>query len=71
MINPCLTDAIPAEPPALLCGDFAALANPLPGCREQYLYRVGSHATLMTVELFLAADGPHRRRLRFIPWPGL
>lgn len=39
--------------------------------REQYLHRVGSHATLLTVEWFPAEDGTLRKRTRFAPWPGL
>jgi hypothetical protein len=65
-----------AEPAGLLTGtdDATGLAGmpspPRPVRREHYLSRVGSYATLMTVEWFPAADGSLKRRLSFASWPG-
>ncbi len=38
---------------------------------EQFLHRVGPHATLMVVEMLEAEGGSRQRVVRYVPWPGL
>jgi hypothetical protein len=66
------SDAITLSPPVEAGGGGPALGPARrPVRREEYLYRVGSHATLMTVETITAPDGTERRRVRLAFWPGL
>jgi hypothetical protein len=46
-------------------------SNPRPIRIEQFFHRFGSHATLMVVETMLDHDGTIRKRVRYVPWPGL
>jgi hypothetical protein len=64
-----ITPITPGETP--VGGGPAAGPARRPVRREEYLHRVGSHATLLVVEWSPAADGSLRKTMRFIAWPGL
>jgi hypothetical protein len=59
-------------PPAMPAGAAPGGEHaPGPVRRQEYLHRVGMHATLLIVEWFPAADGSLRKKMRFVTWPGL
>jgi hypothetical protein len=67
--NEAITPMAPVETPVV--GGHALGPARRPVRREEYLYRVGSHATLLVVEWCPAAAGSPRKTMRFIAWPGL